>query len=172
VVSELLLNKADTLKMKKINVLLVFMQVSLCIKAQEQVVAQLTTSPRLFPSMENRVSTRPSDQFFSDATSMMFDGQNEEAFTLFKKAADSFKSEKRFHEWTGCFTGIAIVLSSEGRYHKFLRISKRALRTHYKLNILDLDAEETLRSNVGMGYQLVGSIKKAKKYWPLASKKY
>jgi tetratricopeptide (TPR) repeat protein len=153
--------------MKKLSVLWAVLQFSFfSLKGQEQVVAQVSSSP-LFSSAVSHALVNPSDQLFSDATGMMFVGQNAEAFTLFKKAADHFKSEKRFHEWTGCFAGMAIVLASEGRYHKFLRISKRALRVHKKLNPLDLDAEETLRSNVGMGYRLVGNLKKANKYWPL-----
>jgi Flp pilus assembly protein TadD len=154
--------------MKKLSILIVLLHVSVCLKAQEP-VAQVNQSSLFALPNANVTPLKHSDQLFSDATGLMFGGQNEEAFTLFKKAAESFKSEKRFHEWTGCFAGMAIVLSSEGRYHKFLRISKRALRVHNKFNALDLDAEETLRSNVGMGYRLVGNNKKADKYWPIST---
>jgi hypothetical protein len=153
--------------MKKLSILMILLQVALCLKAQEQAVSQVSQSFLFVLPSEDAIVTQ-SDQFFLDATGLMFGGQNEEAFGLFKKAAEGFKSEKRFHEWTGCFAGMAIVLSSEGRYRKFLRISKRALHTHYKLNALDLDAEETLRSNVGMGYRLIGNNKKANMYWPIS----
>jgi tetratricopeptide (TPR) repeat protein len=153
--------------MKKINALLLVLQITIWAKAQDPIVAQLSNEPAFFTSSVSTTFIRESDQLFSDATAMMFGGQNEEALSLFEKAAESFKSEKRFHEWTGCFAGMAIVLSAEGRYRKFLHISKRALRIHYKFNALDLDAEETLKSNVGMGYRLIGNSKKADKYWPL-----
>ncbi|MFM9838616.1 MAG: hypothetical protein ACKVOQ_10155 [Cyclobacteriaceae bacterium] len=148
--------------MKKLSILMVLLQVSICLKAQEQVAAQVN-QPSLFTLPSGDVAIlKHSDQLFSDATGLMFGGQNEEAFILFKKAAESFKSEKRFHEWTGCFAGMAIVLSSEGRYRKFLRISRRALRVHNKFNALDLDAEEALRSNVVLGgYRVIGNTKKA-----------
>jgi tetratricopeptide (TPR) repeat protein len=117
----------------------------------------------------NSTSFNQSDQLFSRATGLMFNGENKAAFTVFAKAAKSFKSEKRYHEWSGCYAGIAIVLSSEGRYRKFLRLSKQALRLHNKFNRHDLDAGETLRSNVGMGYVLLGKRSKAKEFWPAMS---
>jgi hypothetical protein len=154
--------------MKKLFVLFALAQLSLCLRAQEMEVAQLPIPSSLSLPGANAAPSSQSDQLFSDATEKMFSGQNEQAFALFTKAASTYKSEKRFHEWSGCFAGIAIVLASEGHYRKFLRISKRALRVHNKFNALDLEAEETLRSNVGMGYHLVGNVKKANKYWPVA----
>jgi tetratricopeptide (TPR) repeat protein len=150
--------------MKKLLVLIALLPLSVYLIAQEQ-LAQLSNAPSLSLYKLSAATLGASDQLFSDATGLMFSGQNAEAFTTFMKAAESFKSENRFHEWSGCYAGIAIVLTSEGKYRKLLRMSKKALRVHNKYNAQDVDAGETLISNVGIGYQLIGNTKKAAKYW-------
>ncbi len=94
-------------------------------------------------------------------------GDTKHAQGIFKEVIDFYKSVGRTKELSESYLGMALAFALHGNYDESIRFHKKALRAHHRYRCGEADDE--IRLNLGLTYQLAGKTRKARRFLPAAT---